>query len=617
MTERPGLACTVVIPTVGRPSLGVVLRGIAAQAAPAEAPDATAEAPDAQAAGPVAVVVVDDRPLGTPDLDLADPALVGTLVGTDVGMGVGMGVGAGVGTGAGTGTGTGTGTDDPHPGRWPWPVRVVRTGGRGPAAARNAGWRLSRTPWVAFLDDDVAPPDGWWRGLLADLASAADDVGGVQGRIQVPLPTTRPPTDWERSTAGLERAQWATADMAFRREALAAVGGFDERFPRAYREDADLALRLRRAGWRLESGRRTIVHPVRPADDRVSVRVQAGAADDALMRALHGPDWRELAGTGRGRFPWHVGTVAAAGVALLGVATRRGLVAAAGASAWAALTADFAVRRIAPGPRPGDPQWRAEWRRMALTSVVIPFAAVRHRVRGTWRWRGGAAAWPLPVRAVLFDRDGTLVHDVPYNGDPAAVRTVTGAREVLGDLRARGVRVGVITNQSGIGRGLITAEQADAVRARVEAELGPFDTWQQCPHSPADGCACRKPAPGMVLAAAAELGVLPAECAVVGDIGADVEAALAAGARAVLVPTPVTRPEEVAAAPVVAVDLAEAVALLRTPAADTGDRAAPAASAVLGPSAGTAASAASGESAAPSEDVATPAVLTAGRGVTA
>ena len=90
-----------------------------------------------------------------------------------------------------------------------------------------------------------------------------------------------------------------------------AVHGFDERFPRAYREDADLALRVQQAGWRLQVGARTTTHPVRPADDAVSVRVQRGNADDALMGRLHGPGWRRRAETGRGRFRWHAATVAA------------------------------------------------------------------------------------------------------------------------------------------------------------------------------------------------------------------------------------------------------------------------------------------------------------------
>lgn len=167
-----------------------------------------------------------------------------------------------------------------------------------------------------------------------------------------------------------------------------------------------------------------------------------------------------------------------------------------------------------------------------------------------------------PVRAVLFDRDGTLVHDVPYNGDPALVRPIDGAREAVAAVRAARVPVGVVTNQSGVARGLLTRPQVDAVNRAVDELVGPFETWQVCPHAPGDGCACRKPAPGMVLAAAAALGVDPSDVAVIGDIGADVEAARAAGAQGVLVPTAATRPEEVADAPLVARDLASAVALL-------------------------------------------------------
>ncbi|HZB75963.1 MAG TPA: glycosyltransferase, partial [Solirubrobacteraceae bacterium] len=112
-------------------------------------------------------------------------------------------------------------------------VRVVRGAARGPAAARNAGWRACSGEWVAFLDDDVEPAEGWVDALRRDVAGAGDDVGGVQGRIVVPLPAGRRPTDWERSTQGLETARWATADLAYRRAVLEAVGGFDERFPRA------------------------------------------------------------------------------------------------------------------------------------------------------------------------------------------------------------------------------------------------------------------------------------------------------------------------------------------------------------------------------------------------
>jgi HAD superfamily hydrolase (TIGR01662 family) len=167
-----------------------------------------------------------------------------------------------------------------------------------------------------------------------------------------------------------------------------------------------------------------------------------------------------------------------------------------------------------------------------------------------------------PPAAVLFDRDGTLIVDVPYNGDPGLVEPVPGARAALDRLRARGIALGVVSNQSGLARGLFGPADLAAVNARVGELLGPFGTWRYCPHAESEGCRCRKPAPGLVTAAAADLGVDPADCVVVGDIGADLGAAAAAGARGVLVPTPATRPAEIVAAPHVAADLAGAVDLI-------------------------------------------------------
>ena len=437
-------------------------------------------------------------------------------------------------------------------------ARTLPGGGRGPAHARNVGWRAVATPWVVFVDDDVLLPPGWAASLVTDLEATPPEVAGVQAVVRVPLPAGRRPTDWERGTAGLADAAWATAEMAYRRGVLKQVGGFDERFPRAFREDADLALRVRRAGHGLRRGTRHVVHPVRPSGPWASLHQQRGNADDALMRALHGRTWARDAECPPGRLPWHVATVAAAasGALLAGAGRRRA--AGLAVAAWAGLTTDFARRRIAPGPRTAP-----EVRAMAATSVAIPFAAVTHRVAGTVRHRrarpwAADAAHP-PVRAVLFDRDGTLVHDVPYNGDPDLVRPVDGAPKALDRLRASGIAVGVVTNQSAVGRGLLTRGQVDAVNARVDELLGPFDTWQVCPHEPEAGCACRKPAPGMVQAAARQLGLDPREVVVVGDIGADVAAAAAAGSRSILVPTPQTLAAEVAAAPRRARTLVEAV----------------------------------------------------------
>jgi HAD superfamily hydrolase (TIGR01662 family) len=163
------------------------------------------------------------------------------------------------------------------------------------------------------------------------------------------------------------------------------------------------------------------------------------------------------------------------------------------------------------------------------------------------------------VRAVLFDRDGTLVEDVPYNGDPERVRPVEGAPEAVELLRVNGIGTGVVTNQSGVARGLISTADVRRVDRRVDELLGPFDAWAVCPHGPDDGCPCRKPRPGLILRAAGWMGTPPGTVAVIGDIGADMEAARRAGAHGILVPTPVTRPQETAAADHVAPDLLTAV----------------------------------------------------------
>ena len=161
--------------------------------------------------------------------------------------------------------------------------------------------------------------------------------------------------------------------------------------------------------------------------------------------------------------------------------------------------------------------------------------------------------------AVLFDRDGTLIKDVPYNGDPALVEPMPGAVEALCRLRRADVPVAVVTNQSGVAKGLLSPDDMDQVNARVEELLGPFDAWAICVHDDADGCTCRKPAPGLIIRAAAVLDVSPRDCVVVGDIGRDMEAARAAGARGILVPTAQTRQEEIDQAPEIAGDLADVV----------------------------------------------------------
>lgn len=440
-------------------------------------------------------------------------------------------------------------------------LRVLPGRALGPAAARNVGWRAGSAPWVVFVDDDVRLEREWAAHLAADLLGAAADVGGVQGRVRVPMPRYRKPTEHERLAAERERAQWSLADMAYRRGALEVVGGFDERFTRPSREGADLGLRVLDSGFQLLRGTRLIEQPVEEEDSWGSVKREQHVSDDVLMRALHGPRWRERSGAPPGDRNRHIATTMVGAGAALGLAVGAAPFALACAGVWAASTATYAWKRVAPGPRTFDDVITT-----LATSTVVPLAS-------TWHWLCGvtqtvfAATEPhkaqkqlpeRPVRAVVVDRDGTLIEDLEYLGDPTSVRPRPGAREALDRLRAAGVPIVVIADQGPPGRGALAEELMDELNERVEALLGPFDGWFLCAHRPDEGCLCRRPAATMIYEAATHVGVAPEDIIVVGDEGVDLDTARAAGARGLLVPTPNTPFEEVWSADDVAADLGAA-----------------------------------------------------------
>lgn len=305
---------SVVVPTVGRPSLEPLLAALGRQPL-----------------APAAVVVVDDRRCPE-SIDVPDVVAAITT--------------------------------------------IVRSGGRGPAAARNVGWASTATPWVVFLDDDVVPSGEWSHGLAADLR-VDPDVGAVQGVIRVPRASDRPLTDNERNTVALESAGWITADLAVRRSLLEDIAGFDERFPRAYREDSDFARRAEAARWRLVLGQRITEHPLRADPWWRSVTAQRGNADDALMHAIHGARWSER----RGRRRRHLAITAAGCSALVCWASGRRTAACLAATCWIAGTAELAIARLVRGSR--RPQ---EVAAMLVTSVAIPPVASSYWLLGRLRW---------------------------------------------------------------------------------------------------------------------------------------------------------------------------------------------------------------------------------------
>ena len=173
---------------------------------------------------------------------------------------------------------------------------------------------------------------------------------------------------------------------------------------------------------------------------------------------------------------------------------------------------------------------------------------------------------PRAKRIVILDRDGTLVIDRNYLSDPAGLEFMPGAAEGLRSLHARGYRLVVISNQSGVGRGLITPAQLQAMNVRLRdmvLETGArLEGVYCCPHRPEDGCDCRKPGTRLLTDAAAELGFDPADAVVIGDKNSDIEFGHRAGALTILI-DPDGSHAAAQTADYVARDLREAAAILQ------------------------------------------------------
>lgn len=261
---------------------------------------------------------------------------------------------------------------------------IAGAGARGPAAARNAGWRAARGVIIAFTDDDCIPAPDWLsKGVAAfgpETRPASERrVDGVCGRLVVPLPDS--PTDYQRNAAQLQQATFVTANCFYRRDMLAAIGGFDERFTMAWREDSDLHFRLMQRNARLiEVGDVVVTHPIRPAPWGVSVSQQRKSMYNALLYKKHPDPYRKYI---QAAPPWrYYAIVGALGGMALGLLARRKRLAGLAAALWLGLTAAFCARRLR-----GVSHAPAHIAEMAVTSLVIPPLAVFWRLRGALKFR--------------------------------------------------------------------------------------------------------------------------------------------------------------------------------------------------------------------------------------
>lgn len=248
----------------------------------------------------------------------------------------------------------------------------------GPAAARNIGWRAGLGKTIAFTDDDCIPDRGWLRAGMAALSNGAV---AATGRVRVP--TAEWPTDYEANQALMESCEFLTSNCFLKREALEAVGGFDERFSMAWREDSDLhatLLRLCGVDKLLEAPEAVVVHPVRPARWGVSLQQQRKSMYNALLCKKHPAFYRERI---QPRPPWRyyrmVAVLLSSVIALL---ARRRLLAAIGLLIWTILTGRFAAERLR-----GTSRAAAHVTEMAVTSALIPPLAIFWRLVGALRFR--------------------------------------------------------------------------------------------------------------------------------------------------------------------------------------------------------------------------------------
>lgn len=259
------------------------------------------------------------------------------------------------------------------------PIRYVPVVGRhGPAAARNVGWQAAQGEIIAFTDDDCQP-DPRWLGEAMRMFAARPELAALAGRTVVPLPAL--PTDYELDAAGLEYAEFVTANCFCRRDMLARIGGFDERYTAAWREDSDLQFAILAQNGEIGfAGNAVVTHPVRPAPWGVSLRQQRKSQFDALLYKKYPALYRRHIQPGT---PWdYYAIVLALAVGIGAALTGQPFLAFAALIVWFGLTGNFLARRLQRTAR--TPGHVAE---MAVTSVCIPFLSVFWRLCGAVKFR--------------------------------------------------------------------------------------------------------------------------------------------------------------------------------------------------------------------------------------
>lgn len=248
---------------------------------------------------------------------------------------------------------------------------------RGPAAARNMGWKLAAGTLVAFTDDDCLP-DPLWLHTIWD-AYQQEELIAYSGRIIVPVPER--PTDYEWNVAQLEHARFVTANCVCTWKALESIQGFDERFELAWREDSDLEFRLLQQQIPIQPLHDAIVvHPVREASWGVSLREQRKSMFNALLYKKFPHLYRNYI---KQHPTWsYYAMIICCLVLLAALLSNAAAVALTAMAIWILLLAGFVWKRLLYTSR----SW-PHVMEMIITSVLIPFLSVYWNLYGAIRYR--------------------------------------------------------------------------------------------------------------------------------------------------------------------------------------------------------------------------------------
>lgn len=245
---------------------------------------------------------------------------------------------------------------------------------KGPAAARNAGWREASGELIAFTDDDCIPDVNWLKSFWDAFNRRPYINVAFTGRTVVPI--SQIPTDYELNISHLETAEFITANCACTKNALIETGGFDEAFTMAWREDSDLQFKMLERGmpiFKVQGA--TVIHPVRKTKWGISLKNEKKGMFNALLYKKF-PELYQI--KIQPQRPWlYYGILLCFFGFIVGIFLEQSVLTISGLSGWGILNSWFIIKRLQSTSRSLHHVLE-----MIVTSIAIPFLSLY------WRWYG-------------------------------------------------------------------------------------------------------------------------------------------------------------------------------------------------------------------------------------